>query len=297
MKSPGRVLLLGDLMLDISCDADDLLVDEEVEGELAIAPGGQPFVVAAWLAQNGVRPIVVGAMSTYASGVLLRELASEYAVELAPQMFSGEQGIVLLVRHRDGRASKISHAGVSRYLNEGAVATTLVEGADAVYVSGYAFGRESSREAALALCASATQHGVPIFLDLGSRLVSQQLAADAWRHLLRSAAPSVIFATASEIDAILPDEDALLAAAPIVVVKRGRDGLDLLQRDRRSHHPAIAVEVEDASGCGDALAAAFIARSLAGDTADAAAVAGVASAARCATRRGALPEPRRAAAG
>jgi sugar/nucleoside kinase (ribokinase family) len=290
MGSFGRVLLLGDLMLDISCDAEDLLVDAEVEGDLAIAPGGQPFVVAAWLAQTGVRPIVVGALSTRASGVLFRELASEYGVELAPQMFSREQGMVLLVRHRDGRASKIAHAGVSRCLNRDAIGVGSMDGVDAVYVSGYALGRGSSREAAVAVCELANRRGVPIFVDLGSRLVSQELAPDSWRSLLRSVGPSVIFATAGEIDAILPDENALLAAAPVVIVKHGRDGLDALQRDRKSHHAAITVDVADASGCGDALAAAFIATSIAGHHVDAAARAGVESASRCATIAGALPE-------
>jgi sugar/nucleoside kinase (ribokinase family) len=277
-------------MLDVSCDAEDVLIDEEVEGELSIAPGGQPFVVAAWLAQHGCQPTVVGALSTRASGVLFRALAREYGVELQPQLWDLEQGIVLLVRHLDGRASKVSHAGVTRLLNRDAIDEATVADIDAVYISGYAFGRAASREAALLLCTLAHARGLPLFVDLSSRLVGRELTAEAWRRLIHQVEPTTIFATAAEIKATLDDEQALAGAAVAVVIKRGKAGLVLVTGTERSEHAAVPVDVVDASGCGDALAAAFMATWLRSGDPTAAATAGLASAARCAARRSALPQ-------
>lgn len=291
VRSPApRILLLGDLMLDVACVAEDLMADEEVEGELALAPGGQPFVVAAWLAKYGCAPTVIGALSTRAPGSLFLTLAGEYGVQVEGKRYDLEQGIVLLIRHADGRASKIAHAGVTRLLDQDALRDIRVDLADAVYVSGYAFGRPTSRETALQLCKLARSFQVPLFLDLGSRLVSKDLTAEDWRQLLHEAEPTVVFATAGEVEAIMKDEQQLAGAARAVVIKRGKDGVALISGTDHSEHPAVQVDVLDASGCGDALAAAFISAWLRGDDPAASARAGLASAAQCAATRGALPE-------
>lgn len=289
MPDDPCVLLLGDLMLDISCDAEDLLVDEEVEGELAIAPGGQAFVAAAWLAHEGCTPTVMGAVSTRPSGALFLTLASDYGVGVVPTRYDAEQGMVLLIRHSDGRASKIAHAGVTRLLDERALNGVQVPDADAIYISGYALGRAKSRRTALRLCSLAKQYGVPLFLDLGSRLVSKDLTTESWQALLRLATPTVVFATASEAKAIMQGAQQLSGLAQAIVIKQGKHGIVVMSGAERFEHPAVPVEVVDASGCGDAFAGGFIASWLRGSSTSESAAAGLASAARCAELRGALP--------
>lgn len=276
-------------MIDVTCSVDHIRVDEEVEGRVALSPGGQPFVVAAWLAALGAQPTVVGPLSNGASGVLLSALAPKFGIRLEPQLFDGDQGIVLLLRHDDGRSSKVAQPGVGANLTADAIPPGLVDAADGVFVSGYALGRESSRAAALELCRLADRRRLPIFIDLASRIVLSELAEPEWQELVAQAKPTVIFATATETMGLYGAEAALAEAASVVVIKRGRAGATVYHDRARHDRDALPVDLVDASGCGDALAAAFICRWLSGASPTEATQAGIGVAATCAGRFGPLP--------
>jgi sugar/nucleoside kinase (ribokinase family) len=280
-----RVLLLGDLMFDVAGEAGALDVDGEVAGRLGVAPGGQPFGVAAWLAEAGCRPTVIGALSSGPSGAAFLALAEPYRVEVAPQLVDGEQGVVLLLRHPDGRSSKVADAGVAERLDGSAIRPELVESADAIYVSGYAFGRPASRDAARSLCAAAAAAARPVFVDVASPLVLDDLEPADWGELLAEARPAGVFATGAEFEEILGGQP----PAPLVVVKHGAGGATLIAGGAGTAYPAASADVLDASGCGDALAAGFIAAFCEHGDRHRAMEAAIAAAGRCAARIGTLP--------
>jgi 2-dehydro-3-deoxygluconokinase len=99
----------------------------------------------------------------------------------------------------------------------------------------------------------------------------------------------------------LTDPDAILdfylrLGAPVVLLKMGENGAYLGTPDRRVRIPAHKVTVVDATGAGDALCGAFLARVLAGDTPEAAArYAMVAAALKCAGYGAVAPIPLAAA--
>jgi sugar/nucleoside kinase (ribokinase family) len=95
------------------------------------------------------------------------------------------------------------------------------------------------------------------------------LADDAFRARVRTLAPDVVFATEREQGAVGELDTRW-------VLKRGARGLTVDGSD----HPALDVDVVDATGAGDALAAGF----LVGGTA-----LGLQAAARCCARHGAMP--------
>jgi 2-dehydro-3-deoxygluconokinase len=90
----------------------------------------------------------------------------------------------------------------------------------------------------------------------------------------------VVLTGLTDPDAIL---DFYLRLGPkVVVLKMGDDGAYLGLPDRRVHIPPHKVTVVDATGAGDALCGAFLARTLAGDGPEAAArYAVVAAALKC----------------
>jgi 2-dehydro-3-deoxygluconokinase len=103
----------------------------------------------------------------------------------------------------------------------------------------------------------------------------------------------VVLTGLTDPDAIL---DFYLRLGPhVVLLKMGEDGAYLGLPDRRiriSAHPVAAV---DATGAGDALCGAFLARTLAGDAPEAAArYAVVAAALKCAGYGAVAPIPRKA---
>jgi len=95
----------------------------------------------------------------------------------------------------------------------------------------------------------------------------------------------------------LTDPDAILdfylrLGPPVVLLKMGENGAYLGTPDRRVRIPAHKIEVLDATGAGDALCGAFLARVLANDTPEAAArYAMVAAALKCAGYGAVAPIP------
>ncbi len=103
----------------------------------------------------------------------------------------------------------------------------------------------------------------------------------------------VVLTGLTDPDAIL---DFYLGLGPtVVVLKMGEDGAYLGLPDRRVRIPPHPVAVVDATGAGDALCGAFLARTLAGDSPEAAArYAVVAAALKCTGYGAVAPIPRAA---
>jgi 2-dehydro-3-deoxygluconokinase len=103
----------------------------------------------------------------------------------------------------------------------------------------------------------------------------------------------VVLTGLTDPDAIL---DFYLGLGPtVVVLKMGEDGAYLGLSDRRVRIPPHPVAVVDATGAGDALCGAFLARTLAGDAPEAAArYAVVAAALKCTGYGAVAPIPRAA---
>jgi sugar/nucleoside kinase (ribokinase family) len=136
---------------------------------------------------------------------------------------------------------------------------------DVLHVSGYSLLREPIAGAAQAAARHARDHGAQVSLDIST----WTLVDDAFRARVRTLAPDTVFATEREQDAV-GELDARW------VLKRGARGLTVDGAD----HPALDVDVVDTTGAGDALAAGF----LVGGPA-----LGLAAAARCCARHGAMP--------
>jgi sugar/nucleoside kinase (ribokinase family) len=291
--TPCKVVLLGDLMIDVICrPSEEPILDEEVEGDIAVEPGGQAFVVAAWLVRQGCRAVAIGALSGSPSGRLIKTLAEGYGVTIAGPTVPKLQGTVVLISRADGTSSKITHVGAASMLTDEAIRPDLLDGCAAVYISGYVFGRpEPSVAAALALCRLAHARSIAVYIDVAARVVARTAGAARYEALLAECRPTVLFGTEAEYATVLADASEARRLAPIIVIKRGRRGATLIEAASSSDHPAPLVEVADASGAGDALAAAFIAEHLTGASPRQALRRGLDVAAACIARVGPLPEP------
>jgi 2-dehydro-3-deoxygluconokinase len=122
-------------------------------------------------------------------------------------------------------------------------------------------------------------------------------------------AAAIMHAAIAEADIVLPslddatdltglkDADAIadfyLKLAPLVLLKLGKDGSMVATRDGRTRIPGRKVKAVDATGAGDTFAGNFLARVLAGDAPEAAALYANAAAALATTGYGAVaPMPR-----
>jgi 2-dehydro-3-deoxygluconokinase len=136
----------------------------------------------------------------------------------------------------------------------------------------------SANVAVLHAMALAQKHGVAIAYDtnLRLRLWPIERARPAIEEACRRA--DTVFTSDEEAAALWGHKepeavaDAVLAlGVQTVVVKQGGEGAMIATRARREHIAGHAVKAVDATGAGDTLAGAFLARRLAGDDAFAAA--------------------------
>jgi sugar/nucleoside kinase (ribokinase family) len=258
-----RIVTLGDLLLDVVVRLDTALVPgDDQPAHTSTGPGGQAANVAAWAANLGATATFVGRIGTDPAGELvLRELTGHGVTHRGP--VAGRTGVVVSIA-ASGDRTMASDRGTAPELASHDLEPAWFD-CDVLHVSGYALLREPIASAAAAAAGHARASGAIVSLDVSA----WTLVDDAFRARAAALAPDLVFATERE-------HEAVGSLASRWVLKRGARGLSVDGID----HPAVGVEVVDATGAGDALAAGFL---IGGPE------LGAATAARCCAQMGAMP--------
>lgn len=270
------VACLGDVMLDVIVEVQDgLALDDDAPATITFAAGGQAANVATWVTALGGRARVFGPRQDLAPAHLVDSALSDHGVEVWGTSTGRSGTVVSLVTgtHRT-MASDPGHLGWLDEVRSG----PWLDGADWLFVSGYALLRAPDPRLVLETAAVARAHGTRVAVDLSSASMVAAFGADEFSALCRSLRPSVVFATDAEWatsgDGFGAGENAVL------VLKHGEAGTSFVidgVSDDRAPQEGVVV---DPTGAGDALAAGYL-------------VGGVDlamdAAARCVTHRGAQP--------
>jgi ribokinase len=258
-----RITTLGDLLLDVIVRVDgELVTGDDQMGHTSTGPGGQAANVAAWAAALGADARFVGRVGDDTTGELLLSALRERRVEhLGP--VAGRTGVVVSIAAAGDR-TMASDRGTATELTPGDLDPAWFD-CDVLHVSGYSLLVEPIASAAVAAAGHARATGACVSLDVSA----WTLVDDGFRARVAAIKPDLVFATERE-------HDALGALDTRWVLKRGAHGLTVDGVD----HPAVDVQVVDATGAGDALAAGFLVGG---------ATLGVETAARCCARMGAMP--------
>jgi ribokinase len=274
----GRLLVcVGDLMVDVAVAAPALQRGGDVEGSVRLRPGGSAANVAVWARQAGVAARVAARRGDDLAGRLLAAALAARGVELHPPAPAAAATGAMLVVREAGERSFVADAGANLHLAAADVAAA-VEGAAAVFVSGYPLLRPATRAAALA-AAAVGRDGVSVAVDAASWPL---VAGPAGEPVLAAAAlAGALLANRDEAAALTGRRDPAAAAAllagrvPTVVVKCGAGGAVVCAGGRRPLVvPAAAAAAADVTGAGDAFAAGYLAAVAAGAEPAEAAAAG-----------------------
>ena len=258
-----RLTTLGDLLLDVIVRLDDPLVpgDDRLAETRAVA-GGQAANVAAWASALGADARFVGRRGDDAAGEIVTRALGAHGVDVVGPV-SGRTGVVVSIAS-DGDRTMASDRGSAPDLTPQDLDQSWFD-CDVLHLSGYSLLREPIASAATEAARLARGHGATVAVDVST----WTLVDDAFRARLHDLAPDVIFATEREQDAVGELDTRW-------VLKRGANGLTVDGRD----YPAVATDVVDTTGAGDALAAGFL---IGGPE------LGLEAAARCCSRMGAMP--------
>ena len=267
------VLVVGDVMVDVSVASDVLAEGGDVAGEVHIHPAGAGANVAVWAARAGARTRLHSRVGGDLPGRLVAEALTERGVDarlvVDPQARTG----AMLVVRSGGDRSMVADRGANARWSIADLPDEL--SAAAVLVSGYlVFDPGSERAAEEALRRSRAEF---VAVDAASwPLVS---AYGRERFMAATAPANVLLANEPEADALAdapgPGGWARLREAfPLVVVKRGRRGALILGDGPPREVPSSPGEIVDGTGAGDAFDGAFLAALARGALTEAAARAG-----------------------
>jgi ribokinase len=289
------LVCVGDLMVDVAVDAPALARGGDVAGSVRLAPGGSAANVAAWAVAAGARARLVARRGDDLAGRLLAAALGERGIELWPRVPVGAVSGAMLVVTEAGERTFVADPGANLGLGEGEAAGA-VDGAAAVFVSGYPLLRAPTRRAAMAAATAAARAGVPAVVDAASWPL---LGGGTGEPVLAAAAlAGTLVANREEAAALAGLPDPLAAGAALadrvgtVVVKCGAEGVVVWAGDGPPRRvPAPAADPVDVTGAGDAFAAGYLlARADGAEPAEAAA-AGTDLAARAVATPGAWPDP------
>jgi sugar/nucleoside kinase (ribokinase family) len=268
------LVTVGDALLDVIVRlAEPLAPGADAVATTRSGAGGQAANVAAWAVALGASARCVAKRSDDSAGALVAAELEARGVELVGPA-DGRTGVVVSLVGPDGERTMASDRGAAPALT----ADQLDEGwfaCDCLHISGYALLASPIDGAALRASELARSAGARVSVDLSAWTRIRAFGPGRFRERLETLAPDVIFANEAEWEMV----GAAYGLAPTAVVKRGVRGI-LVLGEERVELPAPGVDVVDATGAGDALAAGFL-------------VGGpelaVDAAARCVRQLGAMP--------
>lgn len=253
MSRPGRIICLGDVMVDVLAQLPGpLATGSDTPAPITFAPGGSAANTAAWLGWLGAPVTFVGRIGDDAFGAeavaALRRVGVVTRVSID---FERATGVCLVLVSPDGERTMVPSAGA----NSGLAVEDLVgviSAEDHLHLSGYSLLNEASRPAARA----ALSRTASVSVDAASAAPIRSVGAGEFLGWLPAGA--LLLANADELDALGGDPVALVERGLTVVVKDGPAGARLIDADGVRAVPTTPVPVRDSTGAGDAFAAGLL---------------------------------------
>ena len=261
-----RVVVLGDLMLDVVLAPDrDHEAGTDVPGRVTLAQGGSAATTARWLGRLGARTSLIASVGRDAAGrALVEAIRSDDVTPRILRPAGARTGRIGVLVDPSGERSFVADRRAADLIAPDDLRADWFDGADLLHLPVYSLlgmplGAAGRRAVELARAA-----GAAVSVDLASIGPLMAGGRRAARALIADIEPDILFATASEADALLGGhpKDRLLEYAWIAVVKRGPKGATVLARtDARPLRLEVAttrLAATDTTGAGDAFDAGFL---------------------------------------
>ena len=278
------ILSIGDLVLDITIVSDGpLRPDDDSPATIRVGGGGQAANFCAWVAAIGEPVRLITRVGDDERGRQLVADIEAAGVEVCPVWGREPTGAIAVLVGHDGERSMATQRGASVGLRPEDLDPEWFSDVQLIHVPAYSLFVKPLSTATRAAIAQVRENRGMLSIDLSSVVGLRAYGPSRMAYDLARLNPELLFATVAEADTIgVPLEG--LAQVPII--KLGKAGCSVFGR----HIPAPLVNEVDATGAGDALAAAFCTAWLQGATPVEAALQAVVIASDSVTRAGARPD-------
>ena len=240
------IVTLGDLLLDVIVRLSQPLAEgADADAVTRLGAGGQAANVAAWVAELGGDARLIAKRADDDAGRMATAALARYGVEVRGPIASGRTGTIVSLVDVDGARTMASDRGVSPDLRADELDPAWLDGCAHLHLPGYSLVRSPVDEAAL----RAAELAPRVSVDLSSWSAIRDFGPERFRERLEALAPAIVFAN--------EDEERILGGplgGCVWVLKRGPLGA----RFGELELPAVAAEVVDTTGAGDALAAGYL---------------------------------------
>ena len=280
------IVCLGDLLEDVVVwMAAPITVGTDTPATIVRRRGGSASNVAAFVAQIGGRSRFLGTVGQDPLGEQLVRQLGETGADVSASR-RGRTGSIIVMVSADGERSFLTDRGSSSEVDP--IHSSEWETATWFHVPAYGLARDPLATVATNALLEARHAGVGISVDCSSVALLLDYGIERFHAWLDLVDPDVVFANEQEAAVLeLPDR---WQRSAIVVVKHGPKPVELVGRDGSRtlvSVPAVA-EVLDATGAGDAFAAAFLHALTGGATPEQSVEAGNRLAARVLSEAGAM---------
>lgn len=259
---------MGDLLLDVTVLYDPGSGELDTGPEaVQIWPGGSAANFAVYAARLGADVRYISRVGRdWAGEMLVRSLTSEGIATCVPAIEEEPSGRVLVMVDPEGHRRMWSYPGASATLSVQDLDPDWFKGIDAFHLTGYSLLREGPRAATLEALRLARLHGTPFLtLDPNPPHLIDDYGPRRFREVITGLRFEALFPNLDEgrlLTGLDNPEDVardLLEVSPLVALKLGGDGC-LVARGEQLFHAAAGKpgQVVDATGAGDAFAAAFV---------------------------------------
>ncbi len=257
------IVALGDLMLDIVLQTKSAAAEaSHGSARAVVSPGGSAANFAVWAARLGAEVGLIASMGADVLGRSLLHHLDQEGVRSGVTVTKETTGLTLALVDERGKRTVLAARGANSALDVDDLDHTLLDRADLLHVTAFSFIEDSPRGAALTAMRYVKQR---------SRLLSLDPSAHGY---LQRIGPETFLAMVPEVDILFPNLDegrvltgeqqpqrvmrALLGRFPVVALKMGAHGAMAGSGETVVHHPGFEVPAVDATGAGDAFAAAFV---------------------------------------
>ncbi len=265
--------MVGDLVLDVLVKADRPLAHgSDVRGAVEFLPGGSAANFAVWASRLGASVSFCGAVGTdFIGNHLIGDLRAEGVECSGVVRIPGRSPSVFALIGADGERTMVTDRRATLAYAASHVSVEALTGASHLHLTAYSLFDDGPAGAAIEAARLARAAGTIISLDLSSAALLEAHGARRTREELATLRAEVIFGNEEECLALTQELgiekaiNALLQLAPVVVLKRGREGCLLATQGRRKSFEGDPVQPLDTTGAGDAFDAAWVCSWLRGD--------------------------------
>ena len=257
---PPRLLVIGDIAWDVLVrPAGELVWGADTYGHLDLLPGGSAANVAVWARRLGAGVTLVGLIGDDKLGELMRaHLEQEGVADRVRTVPGGETMRIGVVVRPDAEHAFVTDHSHPQRLTAEDLPVSLLDGADAVFLNGYAVFMAGSALFASALLAEARRRRILVAFDPSSFSLIHNYGTG---RLMDEVGPlDILLANGDEADALTSGRSMadLLRYARLAVVKRGARGASAFEAAAPLSVAAEPITVVDSTGAGDAFDAAFL---------------------------------------